>query len=333
MPILRHELAAALLFAIRSREGAFLALPEVVKGEVRKHLVEKCRAAQDRLKGASGELRQIFGTAQEVESHQDEDVDEALDERIAELKSALRVVEHSDADLLSAAQMVMAYDPPNQASQQYRDSVIWQTVLRLAQEHEVFLVTNDGGFYASKSSSELHPILTDQISALKVQVSLFRNVEALLSSWGNEPPVSQELIDEINDRIAEAVANAIKDSASDKGFVVRDCLDNSTTVYLTENPDRLAVSSDLEYELIDPEFSDAFEPPAIATVSATAAVDIDELDIDDLSLERLHIDAITPHGDLKIAHIRYVRSSDRIGISSRPYSLRTKLEVKSSGRE
>ena len=333
MPILRHELAAALLFAVRSREGAFIALPEVVKAEVRKHLVDKCRKAQERLRVASGELRRIFGTAQEVESHRDEEVDQALDARIAELQSALRVVEHPDADLLGAARMVMAYSPPNQTSQQYRDSVIWQTIIRLAQEHEVFFVTNDRDFYANKSDDQLHPILADEVSALDGKVVLFRAVESLLTYLGNEEPVPQELIDEIKDNIAEVVGERIKDAVSDKGFAVRNCIDNSTTFYLTENPDRLAVSSDLEYELIDPEYPEDFEPPAIATVSATAAVDMDELDVDDVTLGKLHIDAITPHGDLKIAHIRYVRASEHIGAYSRPYSLRTKLEVESRRRE
>lgn len=329
MPVMRHELAASLLFAIRSQEGAFIALPEVVRAEVRKHLVDKCRTAQDRLKGASGELRQIFGKAQEVEHHRDEEVDEALDERIIELESALRVVEHSDADLLGAARMVITYSPPNQTSQQYRDSVIWQTVLRLAEEHEVFLVTNDGDFYASKSDNQLHPILADEVSALKGRVTLFRDVESLLTYLGNEKPVPEELINEIKDNIAEAVAVTINDTVCDKGFAVRNCMDNNTTFYLTENPDRLAVSSDLQYELVDPEYPEHLEPLAIAAVSATAAVDMDELDVDDVALDKLHIDALTPHGESKIAHIQYVQGSGHIGIGTyfQPYRLRKKLEV------
>jgi hypothetical protein len=332
MPVLRHELAAALLFAVRSQD-AFIVLPEVVKAEVRKHLVDKSRSAQERLKAASGELRQIFGTAQEVERRSDEDVGQALDDRIYQLQSVLTVVEHSGDDFRAAAQMVMAYRPPNQTGQQYRDSLMWQTILHLVEEDEVFLVTNDGGFYANKASDTLHPTLADEVSERGgEEVVLFRNVEALLSYWGSET-VPQELIDQINDNVAEAVADAILEPVGEKGWAVWTCTSNSATFYLTENPDRFAVSSELEYELIDPEYPDAPEVPAIATVSATAAVDLDELDVNDVLLDELRIDAITPHGISKVADIKYARASGSIGTYSRRYRLRKEFGIESRRRK
>jgi hypothetical protein len=327
MPMLRHELAASLLFAIRSREDTFFALPEVVKAEVRKHLVDKCREAQGRMKAASGELRQIFGVAPDVEQYRDEEVDEALDERITELRSSLRVIEHSDDDLLAAAQMVMSYSPPNQKTQQFRDSVIWRIVLKLGQEHDVVFVTNDSGFYHGKSRDQLDPVLGEEAQQLRADVALFRDVESLLDHWGFKKPIPPELADEIKEHIAEAVAEAIKDAVADNGFSVRECIGDNITLYLTENPDRLAVSGDIEFELVDPEYSDVSEAPAVAMVVFTAAVDIHELDVEDVILERLHIDAVTPHGEFEIAHIQYVRDADHLGKHYRPFTVRKKLLV------
>ena len=76
-----------------------------------------------------------------------DDVREAFDARLDELHDVVEEVTVLDDDLAAAGRMVLAYEPPNtRESQQYRDCVLWQTGLRLAEDYDVIIVTNDSGF-------------------------------------------------------------------------------------------------------------------------------------------------------------------------------------------
>jgi hypothetical protein len=149
--MLRHELGAALLFAVRDTATVFIGLPSVVKDEILVHLIEKYQKAQQALDKASGEIRQIFGRSQDVEPRTDDEVRQAFEFRLQELRPHLEVIDCIEQDMLEAGRMVLAYRPPStRASQQYRDSVLWRSVLRMAAANRVLFVTNDGGFIAER---------------------------------------------------------------------------------------------------------------------------------------------------------------------------------------
>jgi adenosyl cobinamide kinase/adenosyl cobinamide phosphate guanylyltransferase len=158
MPALRHRLAAALLYALQARDDTVIGLPTVVREEVGLHLVEKHDKALRQVDRCLGEVRQIIGSAVHVDRASDDDVREAFDARLDELHDVVEEVTVLDDDLAAAGRMVLAYEPPNtRESQQYRDCVLWQTALRLAEDYDVIIVTNDSGFYADEASNELSP--------------------------------------------------------------------------------------------------------------------------------------------------------------------------------
>ena len=242
--------------------------------------------------------------SQEIEHRTDGEVEQAFEARLRELRPHLEEISSTEQDLLEAGRMVLAYKPPStRTSQQYRDSVLWCSILRVATDCQVLFVTNDGGFYREKNSDE---------PALAI---------------GNEidEPLRREEIAEIRANFITAVAEAIGTPVEQNGgYVVGQDVNSSIELYLTENPRRLAMSGDVEYYLADPEFTDSADPAAAAMVSAIAAVDLDDLEISDIQLESLRVDTIMPHGDFTIADIRYVQASDHIGTRWRHYTLRTK---------
>ncbi len=104
--------------------------------------------AQRDLARATGELRQFFGEAPGVEEHGEQEVQQAFEERLDELGSLVEILPAADEDLVHAGRMVLTYKAPStRKSQQYRDSVIWRIAIREAGENDVYLVTNDLGFY------------------------------------------------------------------------------------------------------------------------------------------------------------------------------------------
>ena len=234
--------------------------------------------------------------------------------------------------MLQAGRMVLSYKPPStRASQQYRDSVLWRGVLRTATDNQVLFVTNDGGFYRGKDDSQPDPAIASEIDELGLPIKLFRKVEDLLDYFGDKPSLRVDEVGEIKQNFAEAVANAIKTTLDENGgYIVRQCIDADIDLYLTEDSHRLAISGSLEYELADPEFIDSADPAAAAEVSAIAAVDVDGWDISEVQLDSLRVDAIMPHDNVKIADIRYVRSSDGSGVRWRRYTLRKAVPKQAS---
>jgi hypothetical protein len=330
MPMLRHELAAALLFAVRDPNSIFIGLPSVVKQEVFVHLSEKHQKAQQNLDKALGEIRQIFGQSQEPERRGSAAVSQAFESRISDLHPRLQVIECTDADLVEAGRMVMSYSPPStRTSQQYKDSVLWRITLRTAKENSVILVTNDSGFYADKDNEDLAPALASEIAELKCEVRLFRNVESFIDFWEKDnPPLSGDTLDEIKANVNDAVAREISTYAGmHGGLVAQSCASSNIKLYLTEDHRLLAVSGSFEYYLVDREFPDAADPSAAAYVTAIAAVDLDGFDVSDIQLEDLRIDVITSHNDYTLADLKFVMDADSAGPQRRKYEIRRNLTI------
>jgi hypothetical protein len=291
------------------------------------HLTEKHKRAQRDLARASGEIRQIFGRAREVENHTDEEVSQAFEERLDELDSLVEILPGTDEDLAEAGRMVLGYMAPStRTSQQYRDSVIWCIALREAEAHDVYLVTNDEGFYRDSKGNELAEPLARGMHEQALNVELFRNVEDLLDHWAAAEPSlkTQELRDLVADAVAAEIAGLLPDYG---GFVVQDRVSVDIEVYLTEVHDEVAVSGSFEYYLVDPEFPDTAEPPAVAEVRATATVGLDGPEVREVSLDSVVVDALTPHGSPNIADVVFARPGLVIGSRTEPYRLRVKLDL------
>lgn len=330
--MLRHELGAALLFAVRDTDTVFIGLPSVVKDEILVHLIEKYQKAQQALGKASGEIRQIFGRSQEVEPRTSDEVRQAFEVRLQELRPRLEVIDCTEQDMLEAGRMVLAYRPPStRTSQQYRDSVLWRSILRVAAANRVLFVTNDGGFYRGKNDDRPASEIDDEIGDLGLSIRFFRDVEILLDYFGDKPSLRTDEVSSIKANFTTAVAAAIGEALEQNGgYIVRQGMGCDIELYLTEDPHRLAISGNIEYELADPEVIDSADSPAAANASAIAAVELDDLDISDVQLDSLRVDAITPHGDYRIADIRYVRAADHIGVPWRYYALRTAAPKRAS---
>jgi PIN domain len=327
MPMLRHQMAAALLFGLQNQADAFIALPSVVRDEVLLHLMEKNQAAQRDVLRASGEIRQIFGLYREVERHSDDEVEVAFDERLRELSSLVEILQVTDNDLCAAGRMVFECRPPSsRGNQQYKDSVIWRVVLRAAEQNDVYFVTDDSGFYSGKDSNELTAVLAEEIHKLGRPVALFRNVESLLQHWStNKPSLQTQALREI---VSEAVAEELSSILPAHGsFIIQSCISAGIEVFLTEVHDQVSVSGVFEYYLVEPEFADVDEPPAAAEVRASATVGLDGPEVREVTLDNVQVKAITPHGEPNIANIIFGRAALSLGVRYEPYRLRAKLDL------
>ncbi len=333
MPALRHRLAAALLYgALQARGDTVIGLPTVVREEVGLHLIEKHDKAMRVVERNLGEARQILGSALHVDRASDDDVREALDARLDELRDVVEEVTVLGDDLAAAGRMVLAYEPPNtRESQQYRDCVLWQTALRLAEDHEVIIVTNDSGFYADKASNELSPDLLAAADDVSASLTAVRTVEDLLVLWGSLSPAVErpELIDLFTDAMSEKVNEALE--TQEIRFTVRGPEDRDTDIeaFLTEIHDQIIESGKVSLYLEDPDYPDAADSPAYADVEGSATVGISGPEVLEASLDRVIVRALTPHGEPLISSMIFAGGVTAYlgGRPPQPYQFRVRLEA------
>src|SRR4051794_11230227 len=88
MPMLRHGLAATLLFHVRQQEARLL-LPEGIRMEVLQHLLERHELATRKAESATDELRQLLGEAPQIIVQQAEVIEDAFRRRLDELGELL----------------------------------------------------------------------------------------------------------------------------------------------------------------------------------------------------------------------------------------------------
>lgn len=326
MPMLRHRLAAPLLFSVQNRPGVQIGLPTVVKREVELHLVEKVQQAQGKLKKASGEVRQIFGEARQVEEFSDNQVRQAFAQRLASLGDLVEVLEPTDEELAEAGRMVLSYLPPStRTSQQYRDSVIWRIVIRVSADSDVYLITADEGFYAGKGTNDLAGNLAREAHENRRPIRLFRSVEALLREWGPSRP---DLTDELRDPVADAVEGEVERVLVDQGgFTITRRKAAEIEVYLTEVIDQVTVSGRFEFYLARSDNPGGFQSAAVAEARATATAGISDRKVRTVELDNVKIEALTAEGATSISNTIFGRAAlHAFGSPTEPYTLNVKFD-------
>lgn len=96
---------------------------------------------------------------------------------------------------------------------------MWQTALRLAEDYDVVIVTNDSGFYEGNASNELSPTHLAAAEEVSASLTAVRTVEDLLVLWGSLSPAVErpELIDLFAEAIGEKVNDALESSETRSG--------------------------------------------------------------------------------------------------------------------
>src|SRR5712691_8402588 len=129
--LLKTPVGTALVYTL-ARQSGFIGLPEVVKKELPKQIVEEGLNAAEKLKN----LSQIITTLTDLPFFSslptERDLEQIVDARIAELAPILLPVPFTLEHAQAALDMVNAKLPPYAKSQQFKDSAIWQAVLTLS---------------------------------------------------------------------------------------------------------------------------------------------------------------------------------------------------------
>lgn len=285
--LLRTAFGAALLFNLRQLNGR-IGLPEVVERETVKHLLATGQTARGAVEKGLRQLQRIVGRAPDPPLPPDDELAEAVRNRLAELEPLILRVPFTLEDAVASLDRVNDDQSPFSSGQQFKDAAIWEAVLRLANDHVVHVVSADRAFFASKEPREMHAVLRQE-AAEHGSISLHRSIEICVDALqAQAPPIDK---DRIVDALAAALTPDVRRSAGGRGFGLASVAKAEIRPYATGDPNRLAVAYTLDWEVVDPTDSGR---DATVVVKGEGTYQMDDGQVSDLGLHSIEGEIIEP---------------------------------------
>jgi PIN domain len=250
--LLRSALGSATLYCL-AKSGSLIALPEIVKQEVDRRLVEQTEMACDTIRKSSELLQQISGYRMSTVAPSQEAVKKGINRRWNELSGVIGTIEFTIEHARGALQRIIQRTPPcSQNNEQFRDCFIWQCAIELAQDAPVHLVSNDHAFYQGQDPKRgLSSGLKAEAQQLGRIVHLYPNLSEFLAVVDQGVPGLDEAT--IREAIVSSVAREAGELAnnSSKGwkFELGAIREAKITGYATPEPSVVAVSFSVDFDL------------------------------------------------------------------------------------
>ncbi|HMO83565.1 MAG TPA: PIN domain-containing protein [Lacipirellulaceae bacterium] len=249
LDLLHSPLGLALLSAVRFKIG-YIVLPESLEREVVKHSVSRLRTSFVKLK-AQAENLTALGCAISAPSIAEHELHRLVERRIGSWGNVLLRTPTTGDQIRRAHNRVLGDCAPNSpGSQQYKDSLVWEAVVDLAQIAPVFFVSKDKAFYDPKDHARgLALELQAEAARFPNLITLHANLESVLNSL-NVARVDIDrptLLDHLDQELNVLIRSEIPDELATLG----NRTDHATIVaFNTDDPKVIAVQFQLMFEAV-----------------------------------------------------------------------------------
>lgn len=294
--LLRDPVSITFLFHLR-RAGGALGLPELILTEWTDHWVEYCTNEYAALRKRERWLHNQFGRPQTREMDIAVEAEALLARRIGDLDDLLVELNIEDDHWREAGEMVIAKRPPSsKGSQQFKDSLIWRSLLEAAQDRAVVFVTADKGFYDGDKPS-LASSLAAEADDLGADITVARSLPDLMTSASLTSETGN--LDDVRQIALSEFVRVVNDELDDDDFPLEISTNFETfdlEVFATERPSQVLAVVTLEapcYRSDEPDM----ESHMWVQVSGSALVDLDEEEALDVELNEVDLVVSTPHNE------------------------------------
>lgn len=292
--LLKDPLSVAMLFYLGQLDG-HLVLPEVVKIEWSEHWRDHMRKQYKSWKSLRNWLSGHIDGVPEFDLDTDAAAARSFSERLDELGDLLAEEPIEDEDWRAAGRIVIEKRPPSsEGSQQYKDSLLWRALLRVAEDGPVLLVTADKGFL-SAGKDALAPDLASEASELDVDIKVVTSRPQLLEQLKAQAQSFVSGLEGVGLDVEEPFLDALNAVLGPEGLAVGAYSELTTGVFATADPKKIVVAIEADGQVSDPEDPEA-DMPWYFDASGSALVDLESWDTQ-VSLDKVVFQVLTPHGD------------------------------------
>lgn len=207
------KLGPELLAAMR-KAGARLVVPDILRQEYIKHYVEIGQAARGQLQKGASMARPFFDQQPPDFFPSEEEIGDRARRFLESLRDVIIFVPQTEELLLATSRRVMANMAPcSKTDHGFKDCLIWESVLSVADGSELHLVSKDKAFYQEGSPDRLADAILAETQAKGILMhghsakgsnSLESVLKAVLSHVPAENPNSLNVIDTINGGLLSA---------------------------------------------------------------------------------------------------------------------------------
>jgi predicted nucleic acid-binding protein len=289
------------------QKNARIALPYVIKLETEAHFRESLNKYVDDINKNYRQLLTIFGTLKEIilpNSDQIEDkvqgIFTGLGIEIVEIQFTLESAESSFIKIVNK-------EPPNgEKNQQFKDGVIWADCLKLLENDDVYLVSNDKGFYKDKDNLDkgLDENLAQEASKFKNKLNIFPSLVKLLDEIKTKVIIDEKLlINSFISRFSEQITSLL----ADNGFEINISEITQKSIYVTENPSVLFIDYSINCSCID--LGEGNKKEAVLRIHGDGKYNSDENSFEELRCLQMELQYFLPDGTEKIKRSSFLYAS------------------------
>lgn len=198
------KLGPELLTAMR-KAGARLVLPDILRQEYIKHYVEVGQAARGQVKKGASMARPFFDQQTPDFFPSDEEIGDRARRLLESLQDVISFVPQTEELLLATSRRVMANIAPcSKTDHGFKDCLIWESVLSVADGSELHLVSKDKAFYQEGFTGRLADTIMAETQAKGITAhghaaksgnSLESVVKAILAHVPADDPNALNVVD------------------------------------------------------------------------------------------------------------------------------------------
>ena len=225
-----------------------IGLPEIIEIEtkynLRKHLIDY----RENIRKDYNRMLAILGQMKEIVMPEDEVIDKKIENIFDFHKDRLIRIPFDVEGAKSSFDKIVKKLPPNKdKDQQFKDGVIWANCLKLAEQGDVSLVTEDKAFYKNRDYSQgLATNLLEEANKAHHSVTIFSELALVIDKVKSNLGLDKQ-------RLIKTIENntysQILEFANNKDFEIIGIVSSNFEFYATTNPVEVSVKSNIKYNL------------------------------------------------------------------------------------
>ena len=295
------EAGAAVRFYIQQC-GATVAIPEVVRLEVERQFTSYLQELKEKIVDSHRQLLTVFGKLKEVVLPSDEEICAKASEITKRLDVPLKEIPFSLEAAKSSLLKTIDKLPPSNNGQQFKDGVIWADCLKLLEEADVYLVSEDKAFYKGGDYKKgLASNLLDEAKNCPHSLKLISDLSDLLGDIRQDVEIDDNMLVR---SVLEISREKIRKILEDTPFSLRDSHDVTKKFFLTGNSTQLYV----EFEILChcPDATDQGRPDATLKLKGSGSYETKQQKFLNVKLTNERFEYIDEQGQQKSHSTVYV---------------------------
>jgi flagellar biosynthesis chaperone FliJ len=322
--LLSTPAGAAVIYSL-SQFKRKLALPEVIEEEIKKQAYKRGTEAVLEIQKNYRIIEQLMGERDNYQLPSNDEFVARVDSRLIELEQFIHKTEFTLSHAKSALKRVLEKTPPNDRSQQFKDSAIWESLLELAKEADVYFVTADKAFFKnSEPSKGMASNLLEDCKNVSGTICLYYELSDYLGAIKkDEPPFNKRIV---IDKINQSIMVKLSKMAVEKGYILGDISKAEVQAFLTENHELIALEFEINYSVSEVLIHESgVVTEATLIVKGNCGYKIANDDVSDIEFDNINM--VSKEGERIPSYGLHVLRAgiNTCGRTTIPYRLKTEL--------